>query len=85
MTETCSHSIAVAVNCGLSGMSMTGGHAGTHVFMPREQITNFKYAKPVREHFGIVLNTIVYGMRVATPASFLSSTDSDHERKRNLR
>ena len=36
---------------GLSGMSMTGGYAGTPVFMPREQITNFKYVKPVRELF----------------------------------
>ena len=34
---------------GLSGMSMTGGYAGTPVFMPREQITNFKYVKPVSD------------------------------------
>jgi len=31
----------------LSGMSMTGASTGTPVFMPREQITNFKYVKPV--------------------------------------
>jgi hypothetical protein len=31
---------------GLSGMSMTGSYAGTPFFMPREQITNFKYVKP---------------------------------------
>jgi len=50
MTGTRSHLIAVPVNwlgqAGLSGMSMTGGDAGTPVFMPREQITNFKYVKP---------------------------------------
>ena len=34
---------------GLSGMSMTGGHACTPVFMPREQITNLKYVKPVSD------------------------------------
>lgn len=34
---------------GLSGMSMTGGFAGTPYFMPREQITNFKYVKPVTD------------------------------------
>jgi eukaryotic-like serine/threonine-protein kinase len=31
---------------GLSGMSATGALAGTPVFMPREQLINFKYAKP---------------------------------------
>jgi hypothetical protein len=31
---------------GLSGLTMTGRHAGTSYFMPREQITNFKYMKP---------------------------------------
>ncbi len=34
---------------GLSGMSMTGSYAGTPVFMPPEQITNFKYVKPVSD------------------------------------
>ena len=34
---------------GLSGLSMTGAYAGTPVFMPREQITNFKYVKPVSD------------------------------------
>lgn len=28
---------------------MTGSFAGTPYFMPREQITNFKYAKPVSD------------------------------------
>jgi serine/threonine protein kinase len=34
---------------GLSGMSMTGHYAGTPLFMPPEQITNFKYVKPVSD------------------------------------
>jgi hypothetical protein len=34
---------------GLSGMSMTGQYAGTPHFMPPEQITNFKYVKPVSD------------------------------------
>lgn len=34
---------------GLSGMSITGNYAGTPVFMPPEQITNFKYVKPVSD------------------------------------
>ena len=31
---------------GFSGMTLTGAYAGTPVFMPREQLTNFKYVKP---------------------------------------
>jgi eukaryotic-like serine/threonine-protein kinase len=31
---------------GMSGMSVTGSVAGTLVFMPRQQVLNFKYAKP---------------------------------------
>ncbi len=31
---------------GLSGLTMTGSAAGTPPFMPRQQVINFKYAKP---------------------------------------
>jgi len=34
------------VTSGLSGHTRTGVYAGTPVFMARQQITNFKYAKP---------------------------------------
>ncbi|HYG81898.1 MAG TPA: serine/threonine-protein kinase, partial [Pyrinomonadaceae bacterium] len=34
---------------GLSGMTATSAVAGTFAFMPREQLTNFKYAKPVSD------------------------------------
>lgn len=36
-------------SAGLSGMTMTGKVAGTPVYMPREQITNFKYVKPASD------------------------------------
>ena len=34
---------------GFSGMTVTGAFAGTPVFMPKEQLTNFKYVKPVTD------------------------------------
>lgn len=34
---------------GFSGMTATGGHSGSFAFMPREQVTNFKYVKPVSD------------------------------------
>ena len=34
---------------GLSGMTATGGMAGTYRFMPREQLTEFKYIRPVSD------------------------------------
>jgi len=34
---------------GFSGMTVTGSYAGTPYFMPREQVTNFKYVKPVSD------------------------------------
>jgi DNA-directed RNA polymerase subunit RPC12/RpoP len=34
---------------GFSGMTVTGAVAGTPPFMPREQVTNFKYVKPVSD------------------------------------
>lgn len=37
------------VQAGFSGMTLTGGYAGTYPFMPREQVTNFKYIKPVSD------------------------------------
>lgn len=34
---------------GLSGMTATGGYAGSYPFMPVEQMTNFKFTKPVSD------------------------------------
>jgi len=38
---------------GLSGMTMTGDYAGTSVFMPREQVTNYRDVKPVSDVWSI--------------------------------
>lgn len=38
------------INAGFSGMTMTGGgFAGSLLFMPREQVVDFKYVKPVSD------------------------------------
>jgi hypothetical protein len=37
------------ITAGLSGMTVTGGVSGSFPFMPREQLTNFKYVKPVSD------------------------------------
>lgn len=34
---------------GFSGMTVTGAYAGTPFFMPKEQLTNFKYVEPVTD------------------------------------
>ena len=59
---------------GLSGMSMTGGYAGTPVFMPREQITNFKYVRPVSDvwSMGATIYNILTG---AFPYPFTKERD----------
>jgi len=38
---------------GLSGMTATGSYAGTWPYMPKEQLTNFKYVKPVSDVWSI--------------------------------
>ena len=38
---------------GFSGMTVTGAYAGTPFFMPKEQLTNFKYVKPVTDVWSI--------------------------------
>lgn len=59
---------------GFSGMSMTGGYAGTPVFMPREQITNFKYVKPVSDVWS--MGATIYNMLTgAFPYPFTKERD----------
>ena len=59
---------------GLSGMSMTGGYAGTPVFMPPEQITNFKYVKPVSDVWS--MGATIYNMLTGTfPYPFSKERD----------
>lgn len=38
---------------GLSGMTQTGGYAGSYPFMPIEQMTNFKFAKPAGDVWSV--------------------------------
>jgi serine/threonine protein kinase len=38
---------------GLSGMTVTGSVIGTYPFMPREQLVNFKYVKPVSDVWSV--------------------------------
>ena len=59
---------------GLSGMSMTGSYAGTPVFMPREQITNFKYVKPVSDVWS--MGATIYNLLTGTfPYPFSKDRD----------
>jgi len=59
---------------GLSGMSMTGSTAGTPVFMPPEQIINFKYVKPVSDVFSMGA-TMYYLLTGAFPFDFPDKRD----------
>lgn len=38
---------------GFSGMTLTGAFAGTPIFMPKEQLLNYKYVKPVADVWSI--------------------------------
>jgi serine/threonine protein kinase len=47
ITKVADYGLAKAFDlAGLSGLSMSGTKAGTPTFMPRQQVINFKYAKP---------------------------------------
>jgi hypothetical protein len=59
---------------GLSGMSSTGKTAGTPVFMPPEQIINFKYVKPVSDVFSMGA-TMYYLLTGAFPFDFPAKRD----------
>ena len=59
---------------GFSGMTVTGSYAGTPVFMPKEQLTNFKYVKPVTDVWSI--GATFYNMLSGqTPRDFPSGCD----------
>ena len=59
---------------GLSGMSMTGNTAGTPVFMPPEQLINFKYVKPVSDVFSMGA-TMYFLLTGAFPFNFPEKRD----------
>jgi eukaryotic-like serine/threonine-protein kinase len=59
---------------GLSGLSITGNYAGTPVFMPREQIVNFKHVKPVSDVWS--MGATIYNMLTgAFPYPFSEKRD----------
>jgi pSer/pThr/pTyr-binding forkhead associated (FHA) protein len=59
---------------GLSGLTLTGSYAGTPYFIPREQIINFKYVKPVSDvwSMGATIYNILTG---AFPYPFSNERD----------
>jgi serine/threonine-protein kinase len=54
---------------GLSGMTVTGQASGTFLFMPREQLTNFKRFKPVGDIWSVGA-TLYYMLTGTTPRDF---------------
>lgn len=59
---------------GFSGMTATGSFGGTFPFMPREQVTNFKYYKPVSDVWAI--GATFYNMLTGDyPRNFLRGQD----------
>jgi eukaryotic-like serine/threonine-protein kinase len=55
---------------GLSGQTMTGSALGTPHFMPRQQVINFKYAKPEVDIWALAA-TFYYMLTCAYPRDFL--------------
>ena len=59
---------------GFSGLTLTGNYAGTPYFIPREQITNFKYVKPVSDVWS--MGATIYNMLTGTfPYPFSKGRD----------
>lgn len=59
---------------GLSGHTMTGAYAGTPIYMPKEQLTGYKYVKPVSDMWS--LGATFYNMLTgATPRDFPQGCD----------
>jgi pSer/pThr/pTyr-binding forkhead associated (FHA) protein len=59
---------------GLSGLSITGNYAGTPLFMPREQLINFKHLKPVSDVWSIAA-TFYFMLTGAFPYPFTEKRD----------
>ena len=59
---------------GLSGFTRTGTIAGTPFFMPRQQLINFKYARPEVDVWSIAA-TLYYLLTLATPRDFPANED----------
>jgi serine/threonine-protein kinase len=61
-------------SAGLSGCTVTGTIAGTSTFMPRQQLINFKYAKPEVDVWSTAA-TLYYLLTGATPRDFPPHAD----------
>ena len=59
---------------GFSGMTVTGAYAGTPVFMPREQLTSFKYVKPTSDVWSLAA-TFYAMLTGALPRDFPKGKD----------
>jgi serine/threonine protein kinase len=59
---------------GLSGMSATGVMAGTPVFMPRQQVVDFKYSKPEVDVWAMAA-TLYYLLTLKYPRNFEKRRD----------
>lgn len=59
---------------GFSGLSITGNYAGTPLFMPREQLINFKHLKPASDVWSIAA-TFYYMLTGAFPYPFTKQRD----------
>ena len=59
---------------GFSGLSVTGNYAGTPLFMPREQLINFKHLKPVSDVWSIAA-TFYFMLTGAFPYPFTDKRD----------
>lgn len=59
---------------GFSGLSITGNYAGTPLFMPREQLINFKHLKPVSDVWSIAA-TFYFMLTGAFPYPFTDKRD----------
>jgi len=59
---------------GFSGLSITGNYAGTPLFMPREQLINFKHLKPASDVWSIAA-TFYFMLTGAFPYPFTKSRD----------
>lgn len=59
---------------GFSGLSITGNYAGTPLFMPREQLINFKHLKPVSDVWSMAA-TFYFMLTGAIPYPFTDKRD----------
>lgn len=59
---------------GFSGMSLTGNYAGTPLFMPREQLINFKYVKPTTDVWSLAA-TFYFMLTGTFPYPFTAKRD----------